>query len=45
MAGNHQTQDWDQLSRNEKNYTKNQGNQELALWENQQDKQILSQTN
>jgi hypothetical protein len=28
-----------------KNYTKNQSNQELVLWENKQDRQTLSQIN
>ena len=34
MAGNNQTQGWNQLSRNKKNYTKNQQHQELVPWEN-----------
>jgi hypothetical protein len=38
MAGNSQTQGWNQPSRNKKNYTKNQPNQELVLWENQQER-------
>ena len=37
MAGNNQGQGWNQPSRNKKNYPKNQQNQELVLWENQQD--------
>ena len=44
MAGNNQTQDWNQPSRNKKNYTKNQTNQELVLWENQQDKPLVRVT-
>ena len=31
MAGNNQTQGWNQPSRNKKNYTKNQQNQELVF--------------
>ena len=38
MAGNKQIQSQYQPSRNKKNYTKNQQNQELVLWENQQDR-------
>ena len=38
MAENNQTQGWNQQNRNKKNYTKNQQNQELVLWENKQDR-------
>jgi hypothetical protein len=37
-AGNNQTQGWTQPSRNRKNYTKTQPNQELGLLEKQQDR-------
>ena len=43
MAGNNQT--WDQSIRDKENNTKNQQNQELILRQNQQNRQILSQTN
>jgi hypothetical protein len=33
MVENNQTQGWNQQNRNKKNYTKDQPNQELALWE------------
>ena len=45
MAGNSQTWDWNQSIRNKENNIKNQQNQELVLWENQQDRQRLGQTN
>ena len=38
MTGNNQTQGQNQPNRIKKNYAKNQQNQELVLWENQQDK-------
>ena len=38
MAENKQTDGWNQPSRNKRDYTENQPNQELVLWENQQDK-------
>lgn len=37
-------QGWNQSIRNKENNTKNQQNQELVLWENQHDRQMLSQT-
>jgi hypothetical protein len=37
IAGNNQTQRWNQPSWKKKDYTKNQPNQELVLWENQKD--------
>jgi hypothetical protein len=36
MAGKDQTEGWNQPIINKENYTKNQQNQELVLWENQQ---------
>ena len=44
MAGNNQTQGWNQTNRDKKNYTKNQENQELVLWENQQNKLLVRLT-
>jgi hypothetical protein len=44
MEGNTQTQNCNQPIRNKENNTKNQQNQELILWENQQDRQNFSQT-
>ena len=44
MTGNNQTQGRNQQSGNKKNYSKNQPNVEHVLWENQQDRQTLSQT-
>ena len=41
-AGNNQTQGWNQPNRNKKNYTKNQPNQELVLWENHQEDKPLA---
>ena len=38
MAGNNQTQGQNQPSGKKKNYSKNQPNEELVLWENQQDR-------
>ena len=40
-----QNQGWNQLIRNKENNTKSQRNQELVLWENQQDRQTLDHTN
>ena len=45
MAGNIQTQGWNQPNGNKKNYTNNQPNHELILWENQQDRYFPSQNN
>ena len=45
MAGNNQTQGWNQPGRNEKNYTKYQPNQELVLWKaNKIDKPLVKLT-
>jgi hypothetical protein len=44
-AENNQTQGWNQSNRNKKNYTKNQQNQELVLWEiNKIDKHLARLT-
>ena len=40
-----QTQGWNQPVRDKDNYTKNQQNQELVLWEIQQDRKNINQTN
>lgn len=39
------TQGWNLQNRNKENNTKTQWNKELLLWENQYDRQSLSQTN
>jgi hypothetical protein len=42
MAGNSQSQDWNQSIRNKENDTKNQKNLELVLWEiHQIDKSLV----
>ena len=44
MAGNNQSEGWNQSIRNKENNAKNQWNKELVLWENQQDRKTLIQT-
>ena len=43
MTGNNQIEGWNQQNKNKDN-TKNQGNKVLVLWENQQDRQTLTET-
>lgn len=45
MAGNNQIQGWNQSIRNTENNSESLQNKGLVLWEKQQDRQIVIQTN
>ena len=45
MTGNNQIESWNQQNRNKENNTINQKDNELVLWDNQQNRQAFIQTN